>query len=233
MNIRLLIISSLITLSVRVMAQPDSFSQNRDTLVVYNCEKGLEEKIDRYEYRLERHQRFLHSLIPDFYRIQYAGSTGLFNIGCGWDYGKRSQNETDIMFGYVPKYDKDSHFFTFTLRQTYVPCTKLLYKDVISFQPLSCGAFLNSVLDSRYWIREPDRYPNASYYLFSSKVRVHLFVGQRYTLHIPKHKRFLVSKVSAIWELSTCDFYIVSKTVNRTFPICDALSLSFGIKLEY
>lgn len=233
MNMRLWIISFLLAFGINVMAQSDSLTINGDSLAVSKREKELLQKIERYEHRLERYQNFFSSLTPDFIRVQYAGSTGLLNVGCGWEYGKRSQHETDIMLGYVPRYDKDSPFFTFTLRQTYVPWTKPLYADLITFQPLSCGVFFNSVLDSEYWTREPDRYPDASYYRFSSKIRAHLFVGQRYTLHIPKHKRYLSSKVSAVWELSTCDLYVVSKAINKTLPFWDTLSLSFGLKYEF
>lgn len=230
---RLLIISILFSISASGAAHTDSLIVRSDTTVVSKREKELLEKIDRYEHRLERYQRFFHSLTPDFVRFQYAGSVGLLNVGCGWEYGKRDQHETDIMLGYVPEYDKDSHFFTFTLRQTYVPWTKPLYPGVITFQPLSCGVFLNSVLDSDYWTREPERYPDASYYRFSSKIRVHVFIGQRYTLHIPKHKRILSSKVSAVWELSTCDLYVVSKAVNKTLPFWKTLSLSLGLKYDF
>lgn len=233
MNMRLWIISLLLSFATNARAQSDSVTIKGDTTVVSKRERELMKKIDRYEHRLERYQRFFRSLTPDFVRVQYAGSTGLLNVGCGWEYGKRSQHETDVMFGYVPKYDKESPFFTFTLRQTYVPWTKPLYGDAITFQPLACGVFLNSVLDSDYWTREPDRYPDASYYRFSSKIRAHVFVGQRYTLHIPKHKRYLSSKVSAVWELSTCDLYVVSKAVNKTLPFWDTLSLSFGLKYEF
>lgn len=233
MNIRLWIISLLLSFAANVMAQSESLKIENDTTVVSKCEKELLEETDRYERRLERYQQFFNSLTPDFVRVQYAGSVGLFNVGCGWGYGKSNQHETDIMFGYVPKYDKDSPFFTFTLRQTYVPWTEPLYGDVITFQPLSCGVFFNSVLDKDYWTREPDRYPDASYYRFSSKIRIHVFIGQRYTLHIPKHKRYFSSKVSAIWELSTCDLYVVSKAINKTLPLWDTLSLSFGLKFEF
>lgn len=233
MNMRLWIISLLLTFVTNAEPQTDTCTINSDSIVVSNHERELQEKIDKYERRLERYRRFFSSLTPDFIRIQYAGSTGLLNVGCGWEYGKRKQHETDIMLGYVPKYDKDSHFFTFTLRQTYVPWTKPLYRDLVTFQPLSCGVFFNSVLDSEYWTREPERYPDASYYRFSSKIRANVFIGQRYTFHIPKQKRFLSSKVSAIWELSTCDLYVASKAVNKTLPFWEILSLSLGLKYEF
>lgn len=233
MSARLLTISLfLLSLVSDAMARTDSIYIDGDT-VLSQHEKEMQLKIERYEQRLGRYQQFFQSLTPDFIRFQFAGSTGLLNIGCGWGYGKRQQHETDVMFGYVPKYDKESAFVTFTIRQTYVPWTKPLYGDSFTFQPLSCGVFLNSVLNSEYWTREPDRYPDASYYRFSSKIRVHLFIGQRYTFNIPLHKRYLSQKVSAIWELSTCDLYIVSVAINKTLPLHEMLSLSLGLKYEF
>lgn len=200
---------------------------------------ALNEKIARYENRLARRNKVWMSLLPSFYRLQYAGSIGLINLGAGWHYGKHHQWETDFMFGYVPRYSKDEAFATFTLRQTYVPWTRPIYSFKgekgrglrVSWQPLSCGLFLNSVLRSDYWTKEPERYPDRDYYRFSSKIRFHLFLGQRYTLEIPKERRFLLKSVSAVWELSSCDLYIVSKFVNGTLPLKDILSLSFGLKL--
>lgn len=179
---------------------------------------------------------YLKDVLPNTFRIQYAGSVGLINIGCGWTYGKKRQWETDFMFGYVPKYDKDYAFATFTLRQTYVPWTRGLYNSKgkegslrMTWQPLSCGMFVNSVLHGDYWIREPERYPDRDYYRFSSKIRFHLFVGQRYTILIPKEMRLPMKEVSMAWELSSCDLYIVSKAVNSSVPLKDILSLSLGM----
>lgn len=200
----------------------------------------LNDKIARYEARLARRHKIWLSVLPSFYRLQFAGSIGLINAGAGWHYGKRHQWETDFMFGYVPRYDKDYAFATFTLRQTYIPWTKPLYSFKgergkgfgVTWQPLSCGLFLNSVLRSDYWTKEPERYPDRDYYRFSSKIRFHLFLGQRYTLLIPKERRFIVKAISAVWELSSCDLYIISKFVNGTLPLKDILSLSLGLKFE-
>lgn len=229
---RLWIISLTLFAATNVLAETNDGTTESDSISSLH-EQELMLKINRYEQRLDRYQKYFQSLTPDFIRFQYAGSTGLVNLGCGWEYGKHLHNETDIMLGFVPKYDKESPFFTFTIRQTYVAWTKPLYKDLLSVQPLACGIFLNSVLNSEYWTREPDRYPGASYYSFSSKVRIHLFIGQRYSLNIPKHKRYLSRQVSFVWELSTCDLYLISKAVNRTLPFHETLSLSLGVKYNF
>lgn len=206
----------------------------RDTIAKLN------RKIAQYEKRIERRHKVWMSLLPSFYRFQYAGSIGLLNLGVGWEYGKHRQWETDIMFGFVPKYEKKQAFATFTLRQTYVPWTKGLYRSherggskfCYTWQPLSCGLFMNSVLRGDYWTNEPERYPDRDYYRFSSKIRFHLFLGQRYTVHIPRNKRYLSKQVSFVWELSTCDLYVVSKFVNHSIPLKDILSLSLGLKMK-
>lgn len=209
MTMRLWIISYLMLIAVRVMATGDSLSVEADTKA--------------YSHDNVR-------LVPDFLRVQYAGSIGLVNVGCGWEHGKGKKFETDIMLGFVPKYEKEAAFLTFTIRETYVPWTKPLYKKMYSFQPLACGVFVNSVLNSDYWMKEPDRYPNGKYYRFSSKIRIHIFVGQRYTLNLRQNRRFMARNVSAVWELSTCDLYLISKATNKTLPWYEILSLSLGVK---
>lgn len=244
---RLWIISCLLCCALCAMARGDMVGAFRDSTevvssptgaispdsIAYFHEAELMERIEKYEQRLEKYHHFFHSLVPEFIRFQYAGSTGLLNLGAGWNYGRRSQHETDFMFGYIPRYDKDSPLFTFTLRQTFVPWAKPLYGQRFSFQPLACGLFVNSVLSSEYWTREPKRYPDGSYYRFSSKLRFHLFVGQRYTFHIPIQKRFLARQVSFVWELSSCDLYIVSKFPNKSLPWHEILSLSLGLKYDF
>lgn len=226
---RLWIISFCILVAARVMAMDETLTVEMDS-VSNAYEAEMQRKIDRYEQRIEKYNNFFNSLVPDFVRFQFAGSVGLVNAGCGWEHGKQKKFETDIMLGFVPKYEKDAAFVTFTARETYVPWTKPLYGEKFTFQPLACGVFVNSVLNSEYWTREPDRYPNGNYYRFSSKLRIHVFVGQRYTLNIPREKRFMSRSISGMWELSTCDLYLVSKAVNKTLPWYEILSLSLGVK---
>lgn len=226
MTARLSISEFLLAFSLSAFAQKDSVAILRDSL------NKAEKRIEAYEIRHNRYVKFWNSLIPNFTRLQFAGSVGLVNIGLGWEYGQKRQWETDLMFGLVPKYDSDDSKVTFTIRQTYIPWEKKLTRKGMTFQPLACGVFLNSVLNSDYWSHTPNRYPTANYYWFSSKIRLHMFIGQRYTLHIPKEKRFFMHSISVVWELSTCDLYIVSKAVNKSLPWKETLSLSLGTKIN-
>lgn len=187
---------------------------------------------EAYTRRVERYDNFWASLRPDCIRLQYAGSVGLVNAGMGWEYGRHDQWETDLMVGFVPRYEKEKAFCTLTVRETYVPWTKPL-KGRFTCQPLSCGLFVNSVLRSDYWRKNPERYPSSRYYTFSTKVRFHIFVGQRYTYSIPTRRRLIAHSVSAVWELSTCDLYLISKATNKSLPWYDVLSLSLGLKYDF
>lgn len=47
--------------------------------------------------------------------IQTCGNMGIISVGIGWDYGKRRQWETHLLFGIIPKYDSDAVKCTITL----------------------------------------------------------------------------------------------------------------------
>lgn len=231
-------VTDMVTLSPDSMAH--MLLEARQGAILRDSLATLSRKVARYEQRLEQRRRIWMALLPSTVRLQYAGSVGLVSLGMGWEYGRRHQWETDFMFGLVPKYDKDDAFLTFTLRQTYVPWTKGLYRSRAhargqywyTWQPLSCGLFVNSVMRGDYWTKEPERYPDQDYYRFASKIRLHLFLGQRYTIHLPPERRFLAKEMSLVWEISTCDLYVVSKFVNSTLPLKDILSLSLGMKFK-
>ena len=106
---------------------------------------------DREQRRAERHQRKLEQyksgwnrLIPKYQNVQYAGSMGLLSLGVGWDYGRKKQWETEIMFGLVPRFSSNKAKVTFTLKQNYAPWEVHLggkwWKDtritIISFPPV-------------------------------------------------------------------------------------------------
>lgn len=185
----------------------------------------------RYDRRVHRYRRRWQSLIPTHVKLQYAGNMGLISVGTGWDYGKRNQWETDIYLGFLPKYKSDENKLTFTLKQNYIPWSLQVRQSRFSVEPLTCGMYLNSVLADEFWVSEPSRYPSG-YYGFSSKVRIHLYLGQRLTYDIDPKYRFRARAITFYYELSTCDLYVVSAFTNKYLKPKDYLSLSFGVKLQ-
>ncbi|WP_418699130.1 hypothetical protein [Bacteroides sp.] len=183
-----------------------------------------------YDRRVHRYRNHWEALIPTHVKVQYAGNMGLLSFGTGWDYGKRNQWETDVFFGVLPKYESKRTKVTFTLKQNYMPWSLDLGRQ-FSVEPLACGMYLNTVFGDEFWTHEPERYPKG-YYGFSSKVRIHAFVGQRITYDIDPKRRFTAKEITFFYEISTCDLYVVSAFTNKYLKPRDYLSLSFGIKLQ-
>jgi hypothetical protein len=181
-----------------------------------------------YEKHIHHYTSTWNSLIPRYAKIQYAGSMGMFSIGPGWNYG-HNHWETDALFGLVPRYSDQHAMATFTLKQNYLPWNITINKHFY-FEPLATGLYLNTLLDGDFWVKHPKRYPK-KYYTFSTRIRAHIFVGQRFTLNLPKERSWHKS-LTFFYELSTCDMYLISAIGNRYLKPKDYLSLSFGLKLQ-
>lgn len=201
-----------------------------DTLLVQRNDTTVDVPT-RYEKYVSRRQKHWAKIIPTYGKIQYAGNMGLLSFGTGWDYGKKNQWETDLFFGFIPKYSSKKAKITMTLKQNYMPWNLNLGKG-FSTEPLACGLYLNTVFGDRFWVREPDRYPKG-YYGFATKIRAHIYLGQRLTYHIPPQYRFSAKSVTFFYELSTCDLYLISAVTNRYLRPRDYLSLSFGLKFQW
>jgi len=183
-----------------------------------------------YDKRIQGYQNQWAKLIPTHGKIQYAGGMGLISFGVGWDYGKNNQWETDVFFGYLPKYTTKKSKITFTLKQNFIPWEKRVSK-ILSIEPLSCGLYVNTILDGDFWVSEPDKYPS-NYYSFSTKMRFNVYLGQRITFHIPPERRFFTKNITVFYELSSNDLYIVSAIGNKYLKPSDYLRLSFGVKFQ-
>ena len=187
------------------------------------------EETNRYKKRVEGYRNLWESLMPTYTKLQYAGGMGLMNVGFGWSYGKNHQWETDVFLGFIPRYSSDNAKMTFTLKQNYIPW-RIKLNDTFTFEPLECGLYFNTVFSDEFWTKEPDRYPKG-YYNFSTRVRTHAFVGQRLRFNIPDKKRLFARSITAFYEISSCDLYIVSAFTNHLNPN-DYLRLSLGLKFD-
>jgi len=183
--------------------------------------------LSAYQKRIIKRENRWQKLIPEMYTLQYAGGIGLLSAGMGWNYGPSDQWETHLLFGFLPKRYRYPCYFTFTLKETYSPWRVRLSQQW-NFKPLSVSLSVNSVLHSDFWTSQPDRYPKG-YYGFSSRIRFHLSLGQRFTYIIPEYKRLLGSQLSVYYEVSSCDLYIRQKILNSSIPLKDIIILGFGI----
>ena len=97
----------------------------------------------KYEkIRAQRIERWT-KLIPNQFTLQYAGSIGMLSAGPGWHYGKKEHWETDILFGFLPRYHSERGKFTFTVKERYVPW-HCRFGNQWVLQPLTAGVAFNT-----------------------------------------------------------------------------------------
>lgn len=193
---------------------------------------GLEtDTLTNYDRRIKRYRRHWASLIPTHSVVQYAGNMGLISAGIGWEYGKRQQWETELLFGFLPKYNSRRSKLTMTLKENYIPW-QLDFKHGILLEPFTCGLYFNTVFGSEFWARQPGRYPDKYYNFLSTKLRINVFMGQRIGVFIPHKRRKVVKNISLFYEVSTCDLYIRAMFMDKDTKITDITSLSLGIRCQ-
>ena len=161
----------------------------------------------RYDKRIHHYRQNWESLIPTQLILQTCGNMGLFSVGVGWDYGKRGQWETQLLFGYIPKYSSHSAKMTITLKENYIPWSINLKKGW-SFEPLECGLYFNTVIGQDFWTKQPTKY-QSGYYPFSTRIRPNIFIGERFSKEIPKNRRKFIKSFTFFYELGTNDIYFM------------------------
>lgn len=184
-----------------------------------------------YQRRTERLRRDWSRLIPRQIVMQFAGSIGAYSIGIGWR-GRRDHWETEALFGYVPQANGSEHHYTITLKERYIPWRfGLSASHRWEFEPLTTGIFANFIFGEGYWSHEPSKYTKG-YYGFNTKLRWHIYLGQRWRYNIPSRHRRLNKSVAFYYELSACDLHIVSAVPNKRVTLGDILSLALGLRFE-
>ena len=213
--------------------------QAADTVQVVDSLRSQEEieqvadslELSRYERRMKRYNSVWQSLQPSQFIMQNAGNMGLLSFGLGWNYGKRNQWETHLLFGWIPKYKGHSVRMTMTLKETFIPWNKRLGEEW-RLEPLTVGLYANTVFGKAFWRSQPSRYPDKYYQFLSTRVRLNVFLGQRITVIIPNNKRKFVKSMTAFYELSTCDLYIRCMFQDSSVKLKDIVGLSLGLKMQ-
>lgn len=206
-------------------------SGNRLPVASYRMRRNGSPIVHRLDNRVHRGRTSWERLIPTHAKIQYAGGIGFLSAGFGWDYGPRCQWETDLLVGVVPAYNAQDPKMTLTLKQNWMPWG-IRCGERFMVEPLSCGIYLSTILSDKFWVREPDRYPK-HYYPIATRLRAHVFLGQRITWNTALRRERLVQRITAYYELSTCDIYLISKINNRWLRFSDIMGLSFGVKFQF
>lgn len=170
-----------------------------DTLVL------ADGKLTRYDRRVMRYRKHWDLLIPTSGIIQTCGNMGIISLGIGWEYGKRRQWETQLLFGYIPKFSSDDEKLTMTLKENFIPWRRNIGKGWW-FEPLECSLYFNTVFGHDFWTKQPTKY-ESGYYPFSTRVRPNIALGERFsmifrTINVSV-SRVLRSSMSWVQRIST------------------------------
>ena len=100
----------------------------------------------------------------------------------------------------------------------------------VRLDPFTAGIYFNWITGEDYWVREPDRYPGDRYYGFTSRMRTHLYVGQRFTYYLRNDS--LLRHITLYYELSANDLDIIAKYGNKSLDLSEIVYFSVGIKFQ-
>ncbi len=185
---------------------------------------------DRYEQKVERYQNSWNRLIPRYQKLQFAGAMGVFSLGIGWDYGKNKQWESDLLFGYLPRFDGDHGHLTITLKQNYIPWKLNIKRSRWRVEPFTMSLYMNKIFGDEFWTREPDKYPDG-YYGLATNTRFNLAFGQRIDFRLKPEGSS--ERITLFYEFGTNDLYLISAFTNKSLRVSEIFSLSLGLKFQF
>lgn len=169
------------------------------------------------------------NLMPSHICLQSGGGMGIISAGVGWSYGSNDRWETDINIGFLPKHNSTVSKAIISLKENFIPWNIRL-NDSFHLEPLSTSLYFTSILNNKFWAKQPDRYPS-DYYLLPTKFRINIAIGQRINYKLPDN-RLKIKSLTAFYELSTCDIYVLSAFGNKYIKPHNWLQLCIGIKIN-
>lgn len=184
-----------------------------------------------YDRRVMNYRKHWDVFIPTSGVIQVCGNMGIVSMGIGWAYGKRRQWETQLLLGYIPKFDSDDEKWTLTLKQNFIPWKKPMGKGW-TFEPLECSLYFNTVFGHDFWTKQPTKY-ESGYYPFSTRIRPNLAFGERFKYDIQHNKRKRIKSITFFYELGTNEIYALRFFRNGNAGFWDVFGLSLGVKVQY
>ena len=215
------VLCCLLTVSCQTMRATD-----KDTIAAVQTE-GL----SNYDRHVLKYRKHWDILIPTQGVIQTCGNMGIVSMGVGWDYGRHRQWETQLMLGYIPRFDSSNSKVTLTLKENFTPWRTSIGKGWW-FEPLECTLYVSTVFGHDFWAKQPTKY-ESGYYPFSTRIRPNIALGERLRLDIPNNKRKSVKSITFFYEIGTNDIYFMRLYRNGAAEFWDIFGLSLGVKFQF
>ena len=169
----------------------------------------------------------LKDLVPDYVKLQYAGSIGWVSVGGGYDLlGQRVH--AGLNYGYVPRQMGGGlHLLSASLFYTPV---KLKASKTVTIKPLDVGVKAVYHFGDQFYLNWPERFPR-NYYWWKSALRLHLALESSVT-HVIKDAGKIKS-LTAYIEFNTNDLYLISYVLNPSVSVTDIIKVGCGVRIHF
>ena len=165
--------------------------------------------------------------VPDAAVLQFAGNMGMLAVGPSYDFAKE-RIATDLLYGFVPKFDADEAEHLLTIKGTYKPWEIKRRRD-FAILPVQVGLGLSYYFNGKYPLTWDEKYPKG-YYWWSPKVRLLGFAGASVTRNIRNSD---VKKIGLYSELGTYDLIVTSWYKDENLKLWDILNISIGTRVSF
>lgn len=165
--------------------------------------------------------------VPDDAVLQFAGNMGMLAVGPGYEFAK-GRLTTDLLYGFVPKFDSDETEHLLTIKGTYKPW-EIKRRHGFAIIPVQVGLGLSYYFSGKYPLTWDERFPEG-YYWWSPKVRVLGFAGASVTRDIRNSN---VKKIGLYSELGTYDLIVTSWVKDEKLRLWDIMNISIGTRVSF
>ncbi|MFO7828748.1 MAG: hypothetical protein R6V23_09030 [Bacteroidales bacterium] len=166
-----------------------------------------------------------YTLLPDYYKLQYAGGIGFLSVGTGYGFFNE-RVDISYFYGYVPKWFSEKALHSVSLQLTGKPF-RIKPNNKTEYYPLNIGFFVHHTFGSEYFIALPDHYPE-DYYWWAPGRTGGLFVEGQFSYKFNTSRK-MFSEIGIYYRVVTRGIYLTSKFSNASVPLEDIFSLGLGI----
>ncbi|NDK56576.1 hypothetical protein [Pontibacter fetidus] len=165
--------------------------------------------------------------VPDAATLQFAGNMGMLSGGPGYDFAK-GRLTTDLLYGYVPKFDAEEAIHLLTVKGTYKPW-EIERRRSFTVTPLQVGLGLSYYFDDNFPLTWDDKFPDG-YYWWSPKVRLLGFAGAAVSRKI---QNSYVKKIGLYSEVGTFDLLVTSWYKDDELTLWEIMNISVGTRVSF
>jgi len=163
----------------------------------------------------------------DYMKIQHAGFIGYIAVGAG-EYSFDKKLETELFYGYVPRYLSGIEIHTLTLKNSYVPFRYGFKESEVSGY---LGLGVMYMPKQRYLANSREEVPSNYYHV--TGLHALPYAGISYKREF-KDESLQKKALSFYIEIGTLDSYLVSYFNNQEYlGVQDIYSLAIGVGYHY